>query len=75
MAVLFRLVLVALAVVGAIMILRRLFGRTRGSDVKCATCIHCRKLYHDGVMCGFREKEVFKNPAQINMCPDHELRG
>ncbi len=72
MIVLFRLLLVALAAVGAMMILRWLFRGTRGPDVKCATCTHCRRLFHDGVMCGFREKEVFKNPAQIDMCPDHE---
>ncbi len=72
MSFLFRLVLLALAAVGAIMIFRWLFGGTRVPDVKCATCSHCRRLFRDGVMCGFQEKEVFKNPAQINMCPDHE---
>ena len=74
MSFLFRLVLLALAAVGAIMIFRWLFGGTRVPDVKCATCSHCRRLFRDGVMCGFQEKEVFKNPAQINMCPDHEPR-
>ena len=74
MTVLFRLLLLALAAVGAIVIFRRLFGGTRVPDVKCATCTHCRKLFHDGVMCGFQEKEVFKNPVQIDMCPDHEPR-
>ncbi|MHC4448650.1 MAG: hypothetical protein ACYS0E_00735 [Planctomycetota bacterium] len=49
-----RLLVLALAAVGAIV-------------------IFC-KLFHDGVMCGFREKEVFKNPAQIEMCPDHDSR-
>ena len=72
MTVLIRLLLLALAAVGAIVILGRLFGRPRVPDVKCATCSHCRKLFHDGVMCGFRDKQVFKNPVQIDMCPDHE---
>ncbi len=74
MIVLFRLLLFALAAVGAMMILRRLFRGTGDPDVKCATCSHCRKLFHDGVMCGFRDKQVFKNPAQIDMCPDHDPR-
>lgn len=72
MALLLRLLLLALAAVGAIVLFRWLFGGRPGADVKCATCIHCRRLFHDGVMCGFRDKEVFKNPAQIDMCPDHE---
>ncbi|MEE8105992.1 MAG: hypothetical protein V3T86_10700 [Planctomycetota bacterium] len=71
----FRLILLVLAAVGAIAIVRSLFGRPRVPDVKCATCIHCRKLFHDGVMCGFQEKEVFKTPAQIDMCPDQTIRG
>jgi hypothetical protein len=69
-----RLLVLALAAVGAIVIFCKLFGGARVLDVKCATCTHCRKLFHDGVMCGFRDKEVFKNPAQIEMCPDHESR-
>jgi len=49
-------------------------GLTPGSGFKCKTCRHCRKLYDDGVMCMYEDKEVFKNPAQIGMCPDHEKR-
>jgi len=45
-----------------------------GSGFKCRTCRHCRKLYDDGVMCGYRDKQTFKNPAQIDMCPDHTPR-
>ncbi len=66
--------MLALAAVGVIVILSRLFGRARVPDVKCATCSHCRKLFHDGVMCGYQDKQVFKNPAQIDMCPDHDPR-
>jgi hypothetical protein len=50
-------------------------GRQRGGpDFKCRTCRHCRRLDRDGVMCGFGTKQVFKNPAQIDMCPDHTPR-
>lgn len=42
--------------------------------VKCRTCRHCRRLDDDGVMCAFGSKQVFKNPAQIDMCPDHTPR-
>ena len=69
-----RLVLLALAAVGAYVVFRWLFGGTRVSNIKCASCSHCRRLFNDGVRCGFGTKEVFKNPAQIDMCPDHEPR-
>jgi hypothetical protein len=74
MAALFRLLLVALIAFGAIAVFRWLFGGARRPKVKCATCIHCRKLFDDGVMCGFKDKEVYKTPAQIDMCPYHEPR-
>ena len=45
-----------------------------GGGFKCRTCRHCRKLFDDGVMCGFGSKQVYKNPAQISMCPDHTPR-
>jgi hypothetical protein len=71
---LIRLAILALAAVGGLSVLRWLFLRERAPDFKCASCTHCRKLFHDGVRCGFGSKEVFKNPAQIGMCPDHESR-
>jgi len=74
MTAVIRLLVFALAAVGAIVIFRKLFVGPRVPDIKCATCSHCRKLFHDGVMCGYREKEVFKDPAQIDMCSDHEPR-
>jgi len=71
-----RVVVFALAAVGLIAILCKLFGPAPvGSDAKCADCIHCRKLYRDGVLCGFGAREVFKNPTHIDMCPDHDSRG
>lgn len=72
---LIRLAILALVAIGALTVIRWLFGgREQAPDFRCATCTHCRKLYHDGVRCGFGSKEVFKNPAQIGMCPDHESR-
>ena len=62
----------ALFVVGVFFAVRRFFGPAPTMGIKCETCSHCRKLFRDGVMCGYEEKEVFKNPAQINMCPSHE---
>ena len=46
-------------------------GRSR---FKCSTCRHCRKLFDDGVLCGFGRSEVFKNETAINNCPDHSRR-
>ena len=68
-----RLLLIALAVVGFVAIVRKVFGSSAlASDAKCRDCIHCRKLFRDGAMCGFGAREVFKNPAHIEMCPDYE---
>lgn len=69
-----RLLIFGLAALGLFALFRMLFGGSATPDVKCATCIHCRKLFHDGVMCGFRSKEVFKNPAHIANCTDWERR-
>jgi len=71
-----RILIFALAAVGLFVIARRLFALPpAGADLKCAECIHCRKLFRDGVLCGFREKEVFKNLTHIDMCPDLTHRG
>ena len=71
-----RIPVFALAAVGLYTIVRKMFGGAPVvADVKCAECIHCRKLFRDGVLCGFGAKEVFKNPAHIDMCPDLTRRG
>ena len=45
--------------------------RSRGSRrFKCHDCMHRRKSFDDGVMCGFGSSEVFKNSRHIAMCPD-----
>ena len=68
-----RVLLILLAVVGFVAIVRKVFASSAlGRDAKCFDCIHCRKLFRDGVRCGFGEREVFKTPAHIEMCPDYE---
>jgi hypothetical protein len=37
---------------------------------KCHDCMHQRKLFDDGVMCGYGDREVFKNARHIALCPD-----
>lgn len=74
MAILIRFLMVAVAAVSILVIVRQVFGGREPRNAKCATCSHCRKLFHDGVMCGFEQREVFKNQAQVNMCPNHEPR-
>ena len=45
--------------------------RSRGSRrFKCHDCLHQRRLFDDGVMCGFGDREVFKNARHIAMCGD-----
>ena len=71
-----RILIFVLAIVGLVSIFRSLLGGgARRSEFKCADCIHCRKLFHDGSLCGFGEKEVFKTPAHIDMCVDYTRRG
>lgn len=73
-ALLLRLLIVAIGVGVVLAIIRSLFGARR-PDYKCATCRHCGRLDHDGVICRFGHREVFKNPAHIEMCTDHQPRG
>ena len=46
-------------------------GRRR---FKCHDCRHARRLFDDGVMCGYGNREVFKNQRHIAMCPDWERK-
>ncbi len=69
-----RLLFILAVIVSVLYVLRSALGGGGGpgrSRFKCATCAHCRSLFGDGVMCGFEERKVFKNPVQIEMCPDH----
>ena len=45
---------------------------SRKPRFKCATCRHCARMDHDGVICRFGQKETFKNPTHITNCPDFE---
>ena len=54
--------------------LPRLGGRST-RRVKCHDCLHQRRLFNDGVMCGFGDSEVFKNKRHIAMCPDWRPNG
>lgn len=63
---------IALLAAIAYFIVRRRRGGTAGKRLKCHDCRHARKLFDDGVMCGFGEREVFKNRRHIAMCPDWE---
>lgn len=38
---------------------------------KCRTCEHAARLFHDGVICRYGEKETFKNLVHIDNCPDY----
>lgn len=68
----FRLVILVLAAFGAIALVRWVLSASSGRrDLKCADCIHCRKLFRDGALCGYGAREVFKNPAHIDMCVDY----
>jgi len=50
--------------------------RRRGSRrFKCHDCRHCRRLFDDGVMCGYGDREVFKNSRHIAMCGDWSPRS
>jgi hypothetical protein len=68
-------VLGLLLVVGIILLVRRFSRRGRGRGrFKCHDCRFMRKMFDDGVMCGYGDAEVFKNPRHIAMCPDWALQ-
>ncbi len=50
------------------------FGRGGGSDFKCRDCRHCGKLFDDGALCRYGNRETFKNPTHISNCMDYEKR-
>jgi hypothetical protein len=49
--------------------------RRGGRRFKCHDCRHCRRLFDDGVMCGYGNREVFKNARHIAMCGDWSPRS
>ena len=63
-------VVVLVAVIAAIGRLTRGRRQRGGRQFKCHDCLHLRKGFDDGVMCGYGTREVFKTPANIRMCGD-----
>jgi len=49
-------------------------GRGGGSGFKCRDCRHCGKLFVDGVLCRYGDRETFKNPTHISNCMDYERK-
>lgn len=47
----------------------------RSRRFKCHDCLHRRRSFDDGVLCGFGSREVFKTRAHIAMCPDWTPEG
>ncbi|MFQ5600034.1 MAG: hypothetical protein ACE5G2_05720 [Candidatus Krumholzibacteriia bacterium] len=45
-------------------------GRRGRRRFKCHDCLYMRKVFDDGAMCSYGDREVFKNPRHIAMCPD-----
>lgn len=72
MAILIRLLVLALAIGFVAWLLLRFFT---GSRLKCATCRHCRKVMHDGSICRFGTRETFKTIVHIEYCGDYEYKG
>ncbi len=69
-----QMILAALLLGGLLWWALRASGLGIGKRSKCADCVHCRKLFDDGTLCGFGPREVFKNEVQVNNCVDHRAR-
>ena len=80
MAVLLRLLIPALLLGALVWIVVRAF---RGSGAagagptgdKCASCRYCRTVFHDGTLCSFGPREVFKNEVHVSNCVDYRRKG
>lgn len=66
-----RLIIIAALVGLAIAAIRSLSTRNRS---RCSTCIHRRKIFEDGTLCGFGDKETFKTIVHVTNCRDHARR-
>ena len=71
--------IIQLIVLGAAIffVVRYLLGRQAAgakTRFKCATCIHCRRLDEDGSICGYGDRETYKNPVHIANCMDYETK-
>lgn len=68
MAILIRLVLIPALLAVGIWWLIRAMAQPKS---KCGSCRFCRKEFDDGTLCGFGEKETFKNPVHVQNCTDY----
>ena len=67
-------IVVGLAIAALAYILTRAIGAATTGRSKCATCLHCRKLFDDGTLCGYGSREVFKNQVHVENCMDYERK-
>ena len=72
MALLIRLIPLALLIALIVWGVRQMTGTKRS---KCQTCRHCRKAFDDGTLCTFGNRETFKNTVHVQNCVDHEPRS
>lgn len=68
-----RILLPILAIVGLYYYVRRNFSRP-AAEPSCATCRHCNKVFEDGTLCAYGDKEVFKKPVHVKNCTDYSPR-
>lgn len=73
------LVVLILLIVGAARAGGPLFGGVKDSlpgarRSKCSDCVHARKIFDDGTLCGFGRSETFKNAVHVGNCVDHRKR-
>ncbi len=73
------LVFLILLIVGAARAGGPLFGGLKGSlpsarRSKCSDCVHARKVFDDGTLCGFGKSETFKNSVHVQNCVDHRRK-
>jgi hypothetical protein len=81
--------LIALAVVAVLLILRARqgggaageagrpaggIGRLFGGGSKCSGCRHAKRIFDDGTLCTFGNRETFKNSVHVSNCVDHSGR-
>jgi len=46
----------------------------RDPGFKCKTCRHAGKVFDDGALCRYGNRETFKNPTHIANCMDYERK-
>ncbi len=46
----------------------------RDPGFKCKNCRHAAKVFDDGALCRYGNRETFKNPTHIANCIDYERK-